>query len=206
MATNATPNLTSRYLTVTLASVIVLPTLTHGDDTNAFLKPPTVRAAGKPLHATDNRAFQGIPSLAIAPSGRLWATWYAGKTPAEDQNNYIVVSTSGDGGATWTEVLIVDPDEGGPVRAYDPELWMAPDGKLRLAWAQAIGHEGTVAGVWFLAISNPDEPNPKYDSPQRITDGIMMCKPLVHLGFTNKRPLTRFWIANSFGAFLGRPE
>lgn len=164
---------------IALAPSFLLPESTPAEDANAFLKPPVVLAAGQPLHATDNRAFQGIPSLAIAPNGRLWATWYAGKTPSEDKNNYVVLSTSNDGGETWTEVLIVDPDQDGPVRAYDPELWMAPDGKLRLAWAQAIGHEGTVAGVWFLNISNPDEAHPKYDSPRRITDGIMMCKPLV---------------------------
>lgn len=150
----------------------------HADD-EAFLKPPVVVNAGKPLHATDNRAFQGIPSMAIAPNGRLWATWYAGVTPAEDKNNYVVLSTSGDGGKTWSEALIVDPDEDGPVRAYDPELWMAPDGKLRLIWAQAIGHEGSVAGVWFLPISNPNDATPKHEPPRRITDGIMMCKPLV---------------------------
>ncbi|WP_068140166.1 sialidase family protein [Roseimaritima ulvae] len=164
---------------VALSPIFLLPAAADAEQDQAFLKPPAVVAAGKPLHATDNRAFQGIPSLAIAPNGRLWATWYAGKTPAEDHNNYVVLSTSSDGGASWQEVLIVDPDEGGPVRAYDPELWMAPDGKLRLVWAQAIGHEGTIAGVWFLDISNPNESEPKYDPPRRITDGIMMCKPLV---------------------------
>ncbi len=164
---------------IALAPSVLLTDSTRAEEPNAFLKAPHVLAAGQLLHATDNRAFQGIPSLAIAPNGRLWATWYAGKTPAEDANNYVVLSTSGDGGATWTEVLIVDPDQDGPVRAYDPELWMAPDGKLRLAWAQAIGHEGTVAGVWFLNILNPDQAQPQYDPPQRITDGIMMCKPLV---------------------------
>lgn len=164
---------------IVVVASFLFPESTRGEDANAFRKAPVVLAAGQPLHATDNRAFQGIPSLAISPKGRLWATWYAGKTPGEDQNNYVVLSTSNDGGATWTEVLIVDPDQDGPVRAYDPELWMAPDGNLRLAWAQAIGHEGTVAGVWFLNILNPDEPHPEYDPPQRITDGIMMCKPLV---------------------------
>lgn len=181
MKLNAATFLHWRQLTITIACTIVFTIAftasTRSDD--AFLKPPTVSDANNPLHALDNRGFQGIPSLAIAPNGRLWATWYAGKTPAEDQNNYVVLSTSGDDGQTWQEVLIIDPDEGGPVRAYDPELWMAPDGKLRLVWAQAIGHEGTVAGVWFLAISNPNEQQPKYESPIRITDGIMMCKPLV---------------------------
>ncbi|QEG01928.1 BNR/Asp-box repeat protein [Stieleria maiorica] len=165
---------------VAMSCLFLMPTVSViADDGDLFLKPPAVVRSGNPIHASSNRAFQGIPSLAVAPGGRLWATWYAGVTPGEDKNNYVVLSTSGDDGKTWTEVLIVDPDEGGPVRAYDPELWMAPDGKLRLAWAQAIGHEGTIAGVWFLAITNPDDARPEYEPPERITDGIMMCKPLV---------------------------
>lgn len=145
----------------------------------SFLDPPEYIGSPQAGHEITKRAFQGIPSLAITPTGRLWATWYAGKTPGEDANNYVVLSTSGDGGKTWQEVLIVDPDGEGEVRAFDPEVWMGPDGKLRLAWAQTIGHEGTSAGVWFLTILNPDEDQPKYGKPRRITNGIMMCKPLV---------------------------
>ena len=47
-------------------------------------------------HTLSSRKFQGIPSLAISPEGRLWATWYAGITPGEDQNNYVVIASSGD--------------------------------------------------------------------------------------------------------------
>lgn len=146
----------------------------------AFLAP--ARHVGPPLlpdHAVTNRAFQGIPSLAVSPGGRLWATWYAGKTPGEDHNNYVVLSTSADNGATWKEVLIVDPDGEGPVRTFDPEVWMAPDGKLRLFWAQTIGHVSTIGGVWCLEIADPDRDDGKRGEPVRLTDGVMMCKPLV---------------------------
>ena len=104
-----------------------------------YLAPPGHVGPPLALHATTNRAFQGIPSLAVAREGRLWATWYAGVTPNEDRNNYVVVSTSGDGGSTWREVLVIDPDAGGPVRAFDPELWLAPDGRLFVFWAQGVG-------------------------------------------------------------------
>ncbi len=117
--------------------------------------------------------------MAVTPGGRLWATWYAGPTPGEDQNNYVVLSTSADNGRTWTETLVVDPDEDGPVRAFDPELWLAPDGNLFVIWAQSIGHNGKISGVWSLKISSPEEAAPQYGQPERWTDGVMMCKPLV---------------------------
>jgi len=145
----------------------------------AYLAPPAYVGPPQPLHRVTHRAWQGVPSLAVAPGGRLWATWYASKTPGEDHNNYVVLSTSGDGGTTWREVLVVDPDADGPVRAFDPNVWVAPDGRLRLTWAQSIGHDGTVAGVWCLATDQPDAERPAWADPVRLTDGVMMCKPLV---------------------------
>lgn len=145
-----------------------------------FLAPPKHIGAPKlPEHATTNRAFQGIPSMAVSPGGRLWANWYAGVTPGEDLNNYVVVSTSGDNGKSWNEVLIVDPDGVGPVRTFDPELWLAPTGQLYVFWAQTVQHDGTVAGVWCVHTDNPDLENPTWSKPQRLTDGVMMCKPVV---------------------------
>jgi hypothetical protein len=91
----------------------------------------------------------------------------------------MVLSTSGDHGATWREVLVVDPDGDGPARAFDPELWMAPDGKLRVFWAQAQGHEATVGGVWCMETAEPEAEQPAWQKPVRVTDGVMMCKPLV---------------------------
>ena len=145
----------------------------------AFIPPPQYVGPPQPQHLVTNRAFQGIPSLAVSPRGRLWANWYAGKTPNEDHNNYVVLTTSGDNGATWREVLVVDPDGDGPLRTFDPELWMGPDGKLRLFCAQARGHEATVGGVWCLATAEPESEQPKWEPPVRVADGVMMCKPLV---------------------------
>ena len=143
-----------------------------------FLAPPQYVTPPDAERALATRAFQGIPSMAVSPGGRLWATWYAGKTPGEDQNNYVVLATSGDGGTVWEETLIVDPDGTGTVRAFDPELWMAPDGRLRLFWAQAVGHTATVGGVWCMETAAPEAARPVWQPPRRLTDGVMMCKPV----------------------------
>lgn len=130
-------------------------------------------------YAEQSRKFSGIPSITVTSNGTLWATWYAGMTSGEDANNYVVLASSKDQGVTWKEILVVDPDEKGPVRAYDPEIWIDPTGKLWLFWAQTIGLEGSVAGVWAMTANDPDAENPVWTSAKRLSDGIMMCKPTV---------------------------
>lgn len=146
----------------------------------AFLEPPKVTEDPGREYTSEKRAFQGIPSLARAPEGRLWAVWYAGPTAGEDRNNYVVAVTSDDDGRTWSDAkLAIDPDGDGPVRAFDPQAWVDPEGRLWIFWAQAIGHKGSVAGVWTVTANNPDSPSPEWSEPRRLTDGIMMGKPTV---------------------------
>jgi len=161
--------------TVALAACFTGPILAEADPAI----PPQYVGAPLAWHSVTNRGFTGIPSLAIAPGGRLWATWYAGITPGEDDNTYVVLTTSGDNGKTWEEVLVVDPDAGGPRRTFDPELWLAPDGKLRLTWTERHSADFPTDSLWMLEISNPDSEASPCTPPVRITDGVMMCKPLV---------------------------
>lgn len=153
----------------------------HAELQPAFLSPPQVVSTSPGSeYSLESRKFQGIPSLARSVNGRLWAVWYASRTGGEDHNNYVVAVTSGDDGNTWSEAaLVIDPDRDGPVRAFDPEIWLDPDGKLWLFWAQAIGHDGSIAGVWAVTTETPDEQDPRWSEPRRLTDGVMMCKPTV---------------------------
>lgn len=168
--------ITFTYLVVLLLAPLAM---LHAADTGA-LPPPKYLGPPLPEHAVTNRAFQGIPSVAVAPGGRLWATWYAGVTPGEDANNYVVLSTSADGGATWTEVLTVDPDAGDPIRSFDPEVWVSPDGRLLFSWSHMdkSRHDAEL-GVWCIETGEPDAANPVWSKPRRLNDGVMMCKPLV---------------------------
>lgn len=152
---------------------------THAAD--EFLNPPQIVTQDPGAdYLPPARKFQGIPSLERTEQGRLWAVWYAGPTGGEDANNYVVVVTSDDQGKTWTAAsLVIDPDKTGPVRAFDPELWIDPTGTLWVFWAQAIGHDGTVSGVWAMTTKNSDDAKPDWSAPRRLTDGIMMCKPTV---------------------------
>lgn len=152
---------------------------TQNEDT--FLLVPEVVAQPETSvrHAVQSRKFTGIPSMAISKGEKFWSTWYTGTTPGEDENNYVVVSSSMDHGDTWKEQLVIDPDGDGPTRAFDPEVWVDPTGKLWVFWAQARGHDGTVGGVWAITTENPEADWPDWSEPQRLTDGVMMCKPTV---------------------------
>jgi len=169
---------------------IVSPYYCFGQSKNLFLKSPQIIKNPNSIqnYSSESRKFTGIPSIVISPEGQFWAVWYSGKTPGEDHNNYVVVARSLDVGQTWEEVLIIDPDGPGPVRAFDPEIWIDTSGKLWIFWAQATASKdgtwslienGTLAGVWALEIVDPDMVNPNFSEPRRLTDGVMMCKPIV---------------------------
>ena len=130
-------------------------------------------------HKLTSRKIQVSPSMAVSSEGRLWATWFAGKTPAEDENSYVVVTTSGDGGKSWTEKFYIDPDGEGPLRAVDPELWIDPEGTLWLFWTKMIGFNGKNSGLWAKTNNNPNKEDSKWSKPRRVSTGIMKGRPIV---------------------------
>ncbi|GAA5222472.1 sialidase family protein [Membranihabitans marinus] len=157
-----------------------------GQKEEAYLQPPMLidNPSSTTHYNVKNRASSGIPSLAISPKGRLWAVWYVGITQGKIveacPSSYIAVVTSGDQGETWEEVLAIDPDEAGPVRGFDPEVWFDPDGKLWVFWAQQLSPaRKTRSGVWAITTEDGDSAKPKWSKPRRLIDGVMMCKPTV---------------------------
>ena len=149
--------------------------------------PKNVRAAVAPkIHAPDaqhrhaDRRHEGIPSIAVSAKGTMWATWYGGPTPYEDENNYLILSKSTDGGKTWTEFLVCDPDQKGPRRVFDPELWIAPDGKLRWTWTDKLGPCPALPDFDQLWMATLDADSGEIlESPRMIAKGVMMNKPTV---------------------------
>lgn len=153
----------------------------------AVPKPPDA------AHSCSNRTFCGVPSVAVSPSGnRLWATFYASPTGWEDSNNYIVLSTSDDKGGTWRDVLVYDPDGDGPLRAFDSEVWVSPDGKLRWTYAErkaplrsatkdrnAMGGSCSDDRLLMFTLDAEAVQTDLQLEPQEISKGVMMCKPIV---------------------------
>ena len=145
--------------------------------------PQIIRPEARHLQA--NRTFQGIPSIAVIPSGRIFAIWYGGGV-GEGPDNFIMLTHSDDGGRSWPDAeWIATPNQDG-VRAFDPALFATPDGRLALFWAQC--HSKGLRdifdgknGVWLTWLNNPDAPPEafQFTASTRISDGVMMNRPIV---------------------------
>jgi len=145
--------------------------------------PPILRPVPE-KYSDANRRWQGIPSLEVLRDGGVWVCWYSGGG-GECGENFVLLAHSGDGGETWSQpIFAIDPP--GNVRAFDPAIWSDPNGKLWLFWAQ--GEESKFnpsiwdgrVGVWAVTTENPEAGvDAVWSEPRRLSNGIMMGKPLV---------------------------
>ena len=132
------------------------------------------------------RKWQGIPGIEISKvNGRLWACWYSGDT-WERRDNYVILTTSGNGGKTWTDArVIIDPGAGVNCRAFDPVLWTDPNGKMWVFWNQEFteergwgGRDGLI-GVWGMYTDDASVQDPVWSEPVRLCNNVCMNKPTV---------------------------
>ncbi len=163
-----------------LSSLVVQHTaLAAESDTteDLALRAPVINTAPDESYADSTRIFQGIPALERAPKGRLWAAWYGGGE-GEGPHNYCMLVTSADDGTTWSGLkMVIDPE--GDVRAFDQCLWVDPTGRMWFFWMQGWSLWDGRSGVWAIVTENPDDENPVWSEPRRISNGIMMNKPTV---------------------------
>lgn len=143
----------------------------------------TVFCAPQGKYAPAARKHQGIPGVEITPEGKLFISYYANSEPYEGPGNYAVIATSTDGGKTWREQTVIAPAEPN-LRVFDPALWLAPDGVLRVFFAMSRSPEAWHifdgrAGVWVSECLDHRAEELQWSEPRRIGDGIMMNKPTV---------------------------
>lgn len=142
------------------------------------------------------RKFQGCPSIAVTPKGRIYAAWYSGGRCEPHMENYNILSYSDDSGNTWTQNLLVIPSSlERCVQALDIQLWISPVGTLYVFWVQnntVPAGEGvagyTIDGYvfndaihaeWFIVCGEPDAGIPVFSEPVYMDMGFLRCKPVV---------------------------
>lgn len=133
----------------------------------------------------DTRRVTAGPEFAMArgvevtPGGRLWVSWVGG---GDNDQAYLVMAFSNDGGRTWTPPQFrIDPPDRPELRcrARVATLWSAPDGALWFFFDQSMGSFDGRAGVWATVCRAPDAPRPEWSSPVRLWHGAALNKPIV---------------------------
>ena len=102
-------------------------------------------AGGKYAGEKQTMAGDSVPDQNRKTAGCMSASTSGGDE--EGAENYVLLKKSDDEGRTWSEpILAVDP--AGNVRAFDPCLWTAPDGRVFYSGrrATAVLTEGRGAG------------------------------------------------------------
>ncbi len=158
----------------------------------AILEPARIVTAPGRKYAWETRQWQGCPTLARTRRGRLWAGWYSGGITEPDERNYNLLVYSDDEGLTWSEpVLVIDSRPEINLRAMDIQLWIDPEGSLRVFWTQtgeAAEKDETgrrswycddIFGVWEISTRDADADRPVWTEPVRISDGFLRCRPTV---------------------------
>ena len=124
-----------------------------------------------------HRFWQGIPGVAKAANGRLWATWYSGG-PSEGPGNWIVLYTSADDGDHWEgPIFVIDSED--ERRSVDPNLWMDPEGRMWLFFQKNQSEGPCEFTIWAIYTDNPGDEVPTWSEPKHIGNGVALNNPLV---------------------------
>ena len=126
-------------------------------------------------YSTKRRVWQGVPTIERTARGRFFAAWMSGGYKSY-LGNYCVLTSSTDGGRTYSEpIAVADAGVGG--RCYDPCLWIDPRGRLWFFWAVQPEH-----AVWAVRCDDPDAETLVWTVPRAIGYDVMCNKPIVGEG------------------------
>ncbi len=145
--------------------------------------PPVLITQPGPEFSHASRKWQGIPSIEVAPGGRLWATWYGGPAGEGESGNHQTLVTSGDDGKTWSDsVAVFKPEPADKARCGDGHLWLDPPGRLWWVVNRLLVDDTSPLGPrtsWAFLNEHPDDPHPQWSAPILLGPGVGLNKPTV---------------------------
>lgn len=146
------------------------------------MTPPYLELNPGPHYWPRVRIWQGIPTVARAPGGRLWAAWYTGLLGEGKGLNYVPLVTSEDDGKTWSKpVVVYDPSRNFlGADTGDPCLFVDPNGRLWLFVNRSMKVPSNIGlTTWGFYTENPDSPKPTWKGPVFAGYGGGLNKPFV---------------------------
>jgi len=108
----------------------------------------------------------GIPGVEVMPGGRVYAVWFSGGDKEPSPENTVYLSRSDDGTKSFSKPVVMAGPKNG-ARAFDPTLWLAPNGVLWLIFNRS-NKETAEHGVFARLCQNPESANPVWGDEFRI--------------------------------------
>ena len=151
------------------------------------LEPPAINTKPGPEYDDAVRPGNMIIGLDRTPKGRLWAAWVGN---GDSPNGFFMLSSSDDGGKSWSKPrVVIDPADGNfesngsqiayTRRALVGNLWTDPLGRLWCFSDQSLGYFDGRCGDWYIRCDDPDAAEPVWTKPVRFADGCTLNKPTV---------------------------
>lgn len=149
----------------------------------------------------ENRAWQGVPSIAITAKGRLFAAFMSGGIYEPDPRNCVYVIASDDKGKSWTKpIMTINSIPEKRIRISDGELFTDPRGRLWLVYCATPYKAGLAmpdydqkmdmendseyhllereAVTYASVCDNPDDDELVFSEPFRLFNAVMRNRPL----------------------------
>lgn len=128
------------------------------------------------------RTWQGIPGIERSAKGRLFVAWYSGGTKEPAPENFVVLKYSDDNGSTFTKPEVVAGPTNG-ARAFDPTLWIDPEGRLWYIFNRG-NRDAAHHAVYARICEQPDAAVPRFGEEFQLQMGdvpyaFRMNKPVV---------------------------
>jgi len=141
---------------------------------------PKINTSPLPEYDYDTQHYVMSLTMERTAKGRIWLAWI-GECDCPD--SYLLAASSDDGGETWSKPrLVIDgqsPALPMPRTVIIGNFWTDPSGKLWLFFDQTMNHFDGRGGLWAITCDNPDDDQPVWSEPKRISHGSMLNKPVV---------------------------
>ncbi|GGG89811.1 hypothetical protein GCM10007415_25100 [Parapedobacter pyrenivorans] len=167
------------------------------------LIPPKINTSPSPEYDYDTQDYVMSLTMERTANGRIWLAWIG---ECDCPSSYLLAATSDDDGQTWSQPrLVIDGRSSSipiPRTVIIGNFWTDPSGKLWLFFDQTMNHFDGRGGLWAITSENPDDENPVWSEPKRISHGAMLNKPTVLA--TGEWVLPSYLLQNDgFGPFNG---
>lgn len=167
------------------------------------LIPPEINTSPLPEYDYDTQHYVMSLTIERTPGGRIWLAWIG---ECDCPSSYLLAASSDDNGETWSKPrLVIDGRSSAiPIQrtVIIGNFWTDPTGKLWLFFDQTLNHFDGRGGLWAITSDNPDDENPVWSAPKRISHGAMLSKPTVLS--TGEWVLPSYLLQNEgFGPFKG---